>query len=136
MREYWISEEFERLARMVKDYDEFLEFQWIAPEDRVTVTDRAAPYRILDTRNNKVVMYATEVDTPTEILARLFEADNLTGDVLKKIDAHNAAVKAIQLKKELDEREAAMDFSAFVVGNRKNYWKHDGIKYDSNMRRI
>lgn len=134
--DFWVSEEFSRLAEVIQDYDPHLELRWIHPSQRTTAVDRAAPYCIFDTRSNYIVMYATELDTPAEILGRLFDADNKHGDVLKRMDAQNAAVKALEMKKHIDAAEEAKDLAAFAIGNEKNVWKHNGVKFDAEMRRL
>ena len=129
----WISAEFQRLAEIVQDYDHNLELRWIPPELRSDPQDKKSPYCIWDTKYNHVVMFASELDTPVDILARLFDIDNKNGDVLSRLSAQNAAKRAMLLKEEMDAREEAMDFSAFVFGNEKNYWTHEGRKRDAEF---
>jgi hypothetical protein len=130
----WISEEFSRLAEIIQDYDPYLELRWIPPEHRTDPEDKKNPYCIWDTRTNYVVMFASELDSPVAILAKLFDIDNKNGDVNKRLQAHNAAQQAMQMREWLDEREAAKDFSAFVFSNKKNYWTHEGRKRDDEFR--
>jgi hypothetical protein len=132
----WISAEFERLAEIIEDYDPHLELRWIPPELRTTQIDKAKPYCIFDTRNNKIVMYASELDTPVGILEKLFDIDNKNGDVLKKMRSHNAAIEAMRLKEQMDALEEARELTAFAIGNTKSKWKHNGVVYDDEMRRL
>lgn len=132
----WISEEFQRLAEIVQDYDHNLELRWIPPEKREDLIDKSKPFVVWDTSVNKPVFFCSEADTPVGILERLFKADNTKHDVLSNLEAHNAAVAAMKLKERMDKQEEDRDFAAFAIRNRRNYWKHKGTKYDSEMREI
>ncbi len=130
----WVNADFERLARVIKDYDENLELRWIPPDKR-TRNDKK-PYVIVDIRLNEVVLYASELDTPEDILARLFIADNEKGNVLSKIDAYNNAIKAMKMKEWLDEREDMRDQANFLFSSPLNTIKFNGKKLDHLRRPI
>lgn len=131
----WVDENFERLARVVQDYDPRYELRWIPPEHRATDTDKAKPYAIWDTELNEVVMHASELDTPTDILERMFLGDKTKGDVLARIDARNAAAEALRLKEKLDAQEERQEYAAWLMGTQKNYIKlPDGRKVDDQLR--
>ena len=133
----WVSENFERLARIVQDYDPGYELRWIPPEHRATPDERSKPYVIWDTVGNYPIMYAGELDDPTEILERLFMGDTTKGDVLARIDAHNAAVKAMQMKEQMDVAEERKEYAAFLIGTKKNYIQlSGGRKVDDQLRPI
>lgn len=133
MIEQWISAEFHRLAEIIEDYDHTLELRWIPPAQRETQTDKQKCYIIVDTRTNKIVLFANELDSPTNILARLWGMDSAKGNVLSRLDAHNAAVQAMKLKEEVDRQEAEKDFSLFLLNNQTNYWIHEGHKRDADF---
>lgn len=130
----WVSEEFERLARVIKDYDEYLELRWIPPEHRTR--DDKEPFAIVDTRTNYTVLHANELETPASILGRLFSADNKHGNVLDRVEANNTAVEVLEKKKQLDEWEEMHDVAGFLYSSNKNYIKHNGKKLDHNRRPI
>jgi len=137
----WVSEKFEQLAQTVQDYDHNLELRWIPPAHRTR--DDKKPYVIWDNISNSPVLYASELDSPQDILANLFMADNVKGgNVLSRLDAHNAAAEALRLRAQLDEREAMKDKVAFLKGTPLHYIKmgrdDDGkiIKMDDTRRRI
>jgi len=138
----WVNEHFARLAEVIKDYDPYLELQWIPPGQRTEDADRKNPYRIIDSRSGYVVMFASELDTPNKILARLWGADNKNGSVLERMDAENAANEALRLKEKMDEEEMRRDFTAFLIGTKKNYIKTrnpitgEFVKFDDQLRRI
>lgn len=130
----WVNSDYERLARVIKDYDDSLELRWIPPDKR-TREDKK-PYIIVDTRTGTSVLHASELDTPEEILARLFTADNKNGDVLKKLEAHNASIEIMKQRRWLDEREEMADQAAFLISSPLNYMKFNGHKLDSDRRRV
>ena len=139
----WVNEHFERLASIIKDYDPLLELQWIPPGQRTEEADRKNPYRIVDTRHNPpyVVMHANESESAESILARLWGADNYNTNVLERLDAHNAAREAFQMKERMDEAELKQDFAAFLIGTKKNFidvthpLTGEKLKLDSQLRR-
>lgn len=116
----WVNEHFERLARIIQDYDPQFELRWIPPEARTDPDDRKKPYVIWDLFTNNPVLFASELDTPEDILTRLFNSDNKYGNVLDRLDAHNAAVKAIKLKEQMDLSEERKDYISFLVKTKKN----------------
>ncbi len=132
---HWVSERFERLARIVKDYDEHLDLCWIPPECR-TDKDSSRPYAIVDRTTNYIVMYATELDTPEQILARLFMGDNNKENALLKLDAHNAAIKAMEMKSKLDEQDEQMEQIKFLMQSNLNYLRFNGKLLDDQRRKI
>jgi hypothetical protein len=133
----WVNEHFERLARVVQDYDPQFELRWIPPAARTDPEDRKKPYVIWDLFTNTPVLFASELDTPESILARLFDADNKQGDVLKRLDAHNAAVKAMKMKEEMDIAEERQEYAKFLIGTPKNYIQlGKGRKVDDQLRPI
>lgn len=138
----WVHEDFHRLAEIVKDYDDALELQWIPPGQRDENADKENCYRIFDTRSRSVVMFASERDPAEHILARLWGADNTKHNVLERVDAHNAAREAFNLKQQIDDAEAQRDLAAFLIGTKKNYinFTHpitgEKIKTDDQLRRL
>ncbi len=132
----WVSAEFQRLAEIVNDYDEHLFLEMIPVAEQQHLLDKSKVFRIIDDRTNTVVLTADSLSNPTDILARLWSHDSLHGNVLTRMEAHNAAIEAMNLKEELDKREAAMDFSAFVIKNTKSRWEHNGKIYDDEFRNL
>jgi hypothetical protein len=116
----WVNEHYHRLAEIIQDYDPCLELQWIPPGQRTDEADKKNPYRIVDTRSDSVVMFASERDSAEEVLARLWGADNANGSVLD---------------------EMKRDFVAFLIGTKKNYIDvthpvtGEKLKLDDQLRR-
>lgn len=133
----WVSENYERLARVVQDYDPQFELRWIPPEQRTDPEERKKPYVIVDIVTNSAVMFASELDTPAEILERLFLGDNTKGDVLAKIDAHNAAIEALKMKEQMDLEGERIEYAKWLMGTQKNYITlPGGRKVDDQLRPI
>lgn len=133
---HWVDENFARLAEIIRDYDPNLEFRWIPPDKRVTKEDKSKPYCVVDTRTNSIVFYASELDTPEDILTKIFHSDNKHGNVLKRLDARNAAIQALKMKAWLDYAEEAKEQSAFLMGTKKNYIRHNGFLLDDQLRKL
>lgn len=117
----WVSEHYERLARVVQDYDPQFELRWIPPEHRETPEDIKNCYVVWDIVVNAPVLFASELDTPEDILTRLFDSDNKHGNVLERLDAHNKAVEAMRLKEQLDLAEERQEYVAWLMKTNKNY---------------
>lgn len=130
----WVSAEFARLAQVIYDYDQYLEFQMVPVAEQVKLVDKSKVFRIVDTRNNKIVLYADSLSNPEEILTRLFCMDQKNGDVLAQLDARNAAAEALRNEKIIAEREALKDFVCFVGKTTKSRWQHNGRIRDNEFR--
>lgn len=130
----WVSQEFQNLAQVIYDYDENLRLEWVPPVAQQLLTDKSKVFKVVDTRNGKIVMYADSLANPVDILARIFSMDQKHGNVVARLDARNAAAQALELSKKIDERAAAIDFSAFIVKNTKSRWTHEGRVRDDEFR--
>lgn len=130
----WVDENYERLARIIQDYDHYLELRWIPPANR-TREDKK-PYVVVDTRTNSAVLYASELDTPTDILVNLIDSDNARGSVINRLEASELATKLQEQKAWLDNLEEAKDRSNFLLNTPLHYAKMDGVKYDEHRRRM
>lgn len=130
----WVNADFERLARNIKEYNSDLELRWIPPENR-TREDKA-PYIIIDTKTNQSILHASELDTPAEILTRLYLADSKNGNVLERIEAHNLAVMNLKAQEWNDEREDMRDQARFLFFSPLNTVRFKGKKLDHLRRPI
>lgn len=130
----WVSQEFQNLAQVINEFDSHLWLEMVPADEQRNLIDKSKVFRIVDDRINKPIMYADSLSTPTDILARLWDSDNTNGDVVKRMDARNAAIQALELSRQIDEQEARIDFSAFVFKNTKSTWTHEGRKRDDEFR--
>lgn len=133
----WVSEQYERLARVVQDYDPQFELRWIPPESRATPDERSKPYVVWDIISNSPVFYASELDTPVDILTKMFDGDSTKHDVLARLDARNAAVQALEMKEKLDLAEERQDYAKWLIETKKNFITlPGGRKVDDQLRPI
>lgn len=139
----WVSEGFERLHRMLKDYSPTLELRWIPPDKRTR--DDKKPYQVVNKESNgqvTVVCHASELDSPIDILTTVFNADNKFGNVLDRIEAHNRARELYMLKEKEDRLTEALEMAEFMFTTPLHYIKlgrdEEGklIKMDDQRRRI
>lgn len=130
----WVSQEFQNLAQVIHDYDEHLWLEMVPVAAQRELIDKSKVFRIVDDRNNKVVLYADSLSRPDQILGRLWSMDSKHGNVLQRMDAQNAAIEALNLSRQMDEREAKIDFAAFVIQNTKSRWVHEGRVRDDEFR--
>jgi len=130
----WVSAEFANLAQVIYDYDNQLEFQMVPVAEQYKLIDKSKVFRIVDTRNNKIVMYADSLCNPQEILTRLFLMDQNKTDVLAVLDAQNAAAEALRNERAIAELEAAKDLALFICKNTKSRWTHEGRMRDDEFR--
>lgn len=131
--EGWISAEFENLAEVIRKYDPYLELEMVPFEYWPDLIDKSKVFRIVDTRNNKIVLYAESLAKPNEILAALRSMDQMHGSVIVRMDDLNAAQEALNLNRQMNEREQIKDFVAFVGKNTKSRWTHEGRVRDEEF---
>jgi len=127
----WVSAKVARVAEIIADYDPRLEVRWL-PRDRRAPGDSA--FQIVEHCANgaEVVAFsvATEAEFDERVLARIFAADNRRDNVLDRLEAHNAAVRAVELKKALEEQEEARDVAAAVFASPLHSYRHAGLRLD------
>jgi len=135
----WVNAEYERLGRIIKDYDDKLALAWIPPDERAV--NEKFPYAIIDTRNSQVVFYIEATETPEEIIGRLFTSDGTKGNVLDRLNAKHAAIEAWRLKTQHDEMLEAQELAEFMMRSPINYMQitntaGEKVKLDDHRRRI
>jgi hypothetical protein len=126
---HFVSENQRRIAEVLQDYDPNLELQWIPPVNR---GPQDYAFRIV-CRNNRgsdyVVCFANECDE--RLLAKVFHSDQqrFNNNTLNYLDAHNAAIEAINLKRAMEEREEAHNLAYSAWTSSKIHYKHNGIDF-------
>ena len=130
----WVSQEFENLAHVLYDYDPYLALEMVPVAEWGNLVDKSKVFRVIDTRKNQIVLYADSLTTPQDILARIWSMDQQHNSVVTNLDAKNAAVQALQMKKYLDEQEAKKDLVLFIAKNTKSRWTHEGRVRDEHFR--
>lgn len=125
---HFVSDNQRRVAAVLRDYDPYLEIQWIPPADREPVQDK--PFRVVHRipgRDPYVVCFADECDE--RLLARVFQSDNSKGNVQNYVDAHNAAVEAMRLKEKMERNQEAHELAYSVARSNKIHYKHNGLDF-------
>lgn len=108
----WVNENFSRLAEIIHDFDPYLELVYIPPAERTNPEDHSRAYAIVDNNprfRRHVIMYASHDADPQKILAELFASNSDKNDVLSYIDKEEAARKAFEMKKQMEDDEAKRD---------------------------
>jgi hypothetical protein len=122
---HFVSEHWLRFSEILHDFNPEMELRWIPPEKRDDVTT-SKPYAIVHAPENRphyIVMFASELDDPREILARLFAGDiRRQRNLLDIIDQQNAANEAFRLKQHDEELEVTSDFMHFLMTNRSKWF--------------
>lgn len=123
-----LPEKAVRLAEIIHDFNPDLEVRWIPPEN-VTKFD-TKPFAIWHNYpkhpdGGYYVMHLSEDELDHRVLARLFKAQNAS---LDEIDAQNAAIQLMNLKKRMDEEEELQAFQKFVIQSNKTI-RHNGVVY-------
>lgn len=143
---YFVSDKMLRLHEIIQDFDPYLHLEWIPPDKRAA--QDGPPYRLVHAppaSQAYVVMHLTELDAnnPENILARLFAGDSWNKDVVKTMDAKNAAHKAFNLKEQQDAMEERHDMAHFLLSNRSKNWVNwrdpatgERMKLDERRKRV
>lgn len=129
----WVSAEFQNLAEVLYDYDPDLSLEMIPLPEWDNLIDKSKIFRVVDTKRNKIVLYADSLSSPSDILARIWSMDQSKNNVVANLDAKNAAIEALEMRRRLDELEAQKDFSMFVAKNQKSRWFHAGRVRDEHF---
>ena len=114
-----VDTDTERIAAIIKDYDPRLELAWIEPERRSDPTDHEFPFAVMydnpATGRKDLVFRLRSNEIDHRILKRLWESDNKNGNVLDAIEAEEAARKAVELKRQMDEHEAKQELAEWMI---------------------
>lgn len=123
----WVSDSHERIARIIKDYDESLELAYI-PADKREPGD--IPFAVIHRplgQTPYIVLTSEKCDET--IIERLILADNKQGNVLDRLDVHNTVIKLIEAKKREDREAESADLAWHILKSPLNTYKHNGVKY-------
>jgi hypothetical protein len=130
----WVSQEFQNLADVLHDYDHNLALEMVPVAEWGKLVDKSKVFRVVDTKRNKIVLYADSLASPQDILARLWSMDQQHNKVVTNMDAKNLAIQALELKRRLDEFEEQREFALFIAKNQKSNWHHEGRVRDEHFR--
>ena len=128
---YFVSQEHVRIAQIIQDFDPELFLVFIPPSKRDHNDRNEKPFALAHMPGDKpsyIVSYFDDCDE--RILEFAFMNDTRRHDVLARLEAHDAAVQAIKLKKAWEEEEMRQDLVASITRSRKHQYKHDGVTYE------
>lgn len=139
----FVSQKWMFLAEMLQDYNQSLELRWIPTELR-SPEDRDKPYMVVsrDKQGKEyVVLYASELDQPEEIMTRIINSDMKHGNVLDRMEVRNNVQKLFDLRKKEEELAEREDFARWLVETKKTnptFRDKDGslVKLDSQLNRV
>lgn len=139
----FVSQKWMFLAEMLQDYNSNLELRWIPTELR-SPEDRDKPYMVVsrDKQGKEyVVLYASELDQPEEIMTRIINSDMKHGNVLDRMEVRNNVQKLFELRKQEEELAEREDFSRWLVETKRTnptFRDKDGslVKLDSQLNRV
>ena len=125
-----LSQDHQRVAEVIQDYDPDLFLAWVPPENRAL--DEEFPYALIHTTFGRqyVVRKLRTEDVNHSLIAWLWMNDNARNgtDLANKLEAEENARRAVELKAREEELEMKRDFAKSVLSG-KNYYRHDGVLY-------
>lgn len=140
----FVSQKWMFLAEMLQDYNPSLELRWIPTEKRA-IEDRDKPYMVVHKDKqgrNYIVLYASELDQPEEVMTRIIQSDMKHGNVLDRMEIRNNVQKLFDMRKKEEELAEQEEFATWLVKtNKVNPTfrdKHTGelVKLDSQLNRV
>jgi hypothetical protein len=126
---HFVSSEHQRVAEVIQEYDPNLYLMWIPPEKREL--DDTQPFAIVHMPSDGkqyVVRRLKEDEVDYRLLAWLWSNDQARkgNDVLGRLEAEEAARKALELKVEMERREETRELATSIVRSPLNWYKHNG----------
>lgn len=130
---HYLSQDHQRIAEIIHDYDPDMSLVWIPPADRAFSDTH--PYAIIHRQpdgRDIMVMKLTEIEMGNgrEVLVRLWNGDTRKHDVFSDIMAHEAAAEVIAAKKRADELEERQDMAKTILKSPLHTYKHNGRRFD------
>lgn len=111
-----LSADHARIAEIINDYDPSLELAWVPPENREV--NEEFPFAVIHHPVGNppyVVMRLRESEVDHRVLARLWANDSKFNSVLDNIERDEAARRAVDLKRKLEEQEERKEMAAWAI---------------------
>lgn len=129
-----ISQDHQRIAEIINDYDHTLFLVWIPPEDRDTEDSKDFPFAVSCMPENAapyILFRLRETEVDHRVIARIFEMDNVknTAPAVARIENEIKAKEAVKLREQFDEMMERHELSASILASPLNTYKHNGVKY-------
>lgn len=135
----FVSDDHVRLARVINDYKPTLSLVYVPRKDRSASDTK--PWAILE-RDERfgehIIRYLSddEMKRPNEILAWVFAGDqdkHGRQEIIQRFDLEITAKQALDMQRDLDEREDLIDKTAFLASGgreKKHTLSYNGRKID------
>lgn len=139
----FVSQKWMFLAEMLQDYNPSLELRWIPTEKR-EAEDRDKPYVVVSKDKqgkSYIVLYASELDQPEEVMTRVIHSDMKHGNVLERMEVRNNVQKLFEMRAKEEELAEQEEFAAWLVETKKTnptFRDKNGelVKLDSQLNRV
>lgn len=126
----FISNKVSRVVELIREYDHRLDVKWVPPDLRGPTDPAFAIVEKLSDGREVVAFYVQrEEEFDENILARIYEGDTQRTDVQARIEAQNAAAKAVMRRKHQEELDQQYDLMRSMIVSKKHTYKHEGRKY-------
>lgn len=126
----FISDRLRRVSEIVNDYDPGL---FIAPlPDEIRNKNPKKSHALVHepgNGNTYVIRLLSEDEITEDLLVWLWTHDNEKSDVLSRVEARDAANRAVQMKKAIEEREENQDIGKSILNSHLHTYRHNGKKY-------
>lgn len=132
----FIDSKHAHLAEILQGYKPTLSLVYIPKKDRTALDVK--PWAILDAPENMpehIIRYLSdaEMENPTAVLQWIFEGDltkHSADDIFNRMEAARLADELMRNRQAQDELDEALELIEFAARTKKNYWKHNGKKYE------
>lgn len=126
-----LSAKHQRLAEVIRDYDDTLEIMWVPPENR-GLEDMNKEFCVVCRPEGKqpyIVMRVAENQMDESVLAAIIIRDNKHGSVLDQIEAMDFADQAVAAKDDYEAFLERQDFARSVLKSPLHTYRHAGKVY-------
>jgi hypothetical protein len=129
---HFVSQEHQRIAEILQDYDSSLTLVFIPPDKREGLNDFPfAVYFKPEIGESYIVRRVRQEDMNENLVAWAFANDQKHHSLDSILATHDAANEALKLKRQMEfeeEKAARLDFTKSVL-NGPNYFRHNGKVY-------
>ena len=126
----FVNERIRRVAEVINEYEPTLFIAPIPDQLRDNEPDKAyALVHEADNGNIYCVRKLKDVEIDESLIAWIWAHDNNKVDVLGQLEAQDAARRALELKKLMEEREEAKEIGETILKSPLHTYRHNGRKY-------
>jgi len=126
----FISDEHRRVAEVIRDFDHELDVVYVPPEKRAFNDDQ--PFALVHSPLGQVpyvVRRLSYAELNPGLVAWVFNNDQRTTNVAERLDNMYKAQQAVELKKQMEERERVKEIATTILKSPLNTYRHDGVIY-------